>query len=69
MSGRGVPTPRQIRRLGIVGSGFMGSGIAGTAVLNVEVDTRLKDADLDPGREGTEGGDRASEGAAQTADG
>jgi 3-hydroxyacyl-CoA dehydrogenase / enoyl-CoA hydratase / 3-hydroxybutyryl-CoA epimerase len=40
-------TPRQIRRLGIVGSGFMGSGIAGTAVLNVEIDTRLKDADLD----------------------
>jgi 3-hydroxyacyl-CoA dehydrogenase/enoyl-CoA hydratase/3-hydroxybutyryl-CoA epimerase len=25
----------------------MGSGIAGTAVLNVEIDTRLKDADLD----------------------
>jgi 3-hydroxyacyl-CoA dehydrogenase / enoyl-CoA hydratase / 3-hydroxybutyryl-CoA epimerase len=43
----GKPTPRQIRRLGIVGSGFMGSGIAGTAVLNVEIDTRLKDADLD----------------------
>jgi 3-hydroxyacyl-CoA dehydrogenase/enoyl-CoA hydratase/3-hydroxybutyryl-CoA epimerase len=46
----GVPpgsgSPRQIRRLGVVGSGFMGSGIAGTAVLNVEVDTRLKDADL-----------------------
>jgi 3-hydroxyacyl-CoA dehydrogenase / enoyl-CoA hydratase / 3-hydroxybutyryl-CoA epimerase len=42
----GAATPRQIRRLGIVGSGFMGSGIAGTAVLNVEVDTRLKDADL-----------------------
>ncbi|MFL5403459.1 MAG: fatty acid oxidation complex subunit alpha FadJ [Gemmatimonadales bacterium] len=43
----GKATPRQIRRLGIVGSGFMGSGIAGTAVLNVEIDTRLKDADLD----------------------
>jgi 3-hydroxyacyl-CoA dehydrogenase / enoyl-CoA hydratase / 3-hydroxybutyryl-CoA epimerase len=42
----GTATPRQIRRLGVVGSGFMGSGIAGTAVLNVEVDTRLKDADL-----------------------
>jgi 3-hydroxyacyl-CoA dehydrogenase/enoyl-CoA hydratase/3-hydroxybutyryl-CoA epimerase len=42
----GTAVPRQIRRLGIVGSGFMGSGIAGTAVLNVEVDTRLKDADL-----------------------
>ncbi|HKU61549.1 MAG TPA: fatty acid oxidation complex subunit alpha FadJ [Gemmatimonadales bacterium] len=42
----GSATPRQIRRLGVVGSGFMGSGIAGTAVVNVEVDTRLKDADL-----------------------
>jgi 3-hydroxyacyl-CoA dehydrogenase / enoyl-CoA hydratase / 3-hydroxybutyryl-CoA epimerase len=42
----GTASPRQIRRLGIVGSGFMGSGIAGTAVLNVEVDTRLKDSDL-----------------------
>ena len=42
----GTATPRQIRRLGIIGSGFMGSGIAGTAVLNVEVDTRLKDSDL-----------------------
>ena len=42
----GAANPRQIRRLGVVGSGFMGSGIAGTAVLNVEVDTRLKDADL-----------------------
>ena len=29
-----------------MGSGFMGSGIAGTAVLNVEVDTRLRDAEL-----------------------
>ena len=42
----GRAVPRQIRRLGIVGSGFMGAGIAGTAVLNVEVDTRLRDADL-----------------------
>src|SRR6185437_12136158 len=42
----GSAVPRQIRRLGIVGAGFMGAGIAGTAVLNVEVDTRLKDADL-----------------------
>ncbi len=42
----GSATPRQIRRLGVVGSGFMGAGIAGTAALNVEVDTRLKDADL-----------------------
>jgi 3-hydroxyacyl-CoA dehydrogenase/enoyl-CoA hydratase/3-hydroxybutyryl-CoA epimerase len=42
----GTAVPRQIRRLGIVGAGFMGAGIAGTAALHVEVDTRLKDADL-----------------------
>jgi 3-hydroxyacyl-CoA dehydrogenase/enoyl-CoA hydratase/3-hydroxybutyryl-CoA epimerase len=42
----GSAAPRQIRRLAVVGAGFMGAGIAGTAVLNVEVDTRLKDADL-----------------------
>ena len=42
----GSAAPRQIRRLGVVGSGFMGAGIAGTAVLNVEVDTRLRDAEL-----------------------
>jgi 3-hydroxyacyl-CoA dehydrogenase/enoyl-CoA hydratase/3-hydroxybutyryl-CoA epimerase len=42
----GAAVPRQIRRLGVVGAGFMGAGIAGTAVANVEVDTRLKDADL-----------------------
>jgi len=42
----GSAVPRQIRRLGIVGAGFMGAGIAGTAVASVEVDTRLKDADL-----------------------
>ena len=35
-----------ISRLCVVGSGFMGSGIAGTAVLNAEVEVRLKDAEL-----------------------
>jgi len=43
----GSAIPRQIRRLGVVGAGFMGAGIAGTAALNVEVDTRLKDAELE----------------------
>ena len=42
----GSAVPRQVRRFGVVGAGFMGAGIAGTAVLNVEVDTRLKDAEL-----------------------
>ncbi|MEO6057057.1 MAG: fatty acid oxidation complex subunit alpha FadJ [Gemmatimonadales bacterium] len=43
----GSAVPRQIRRLAVVGAGFMGAGIAGTAAVNVEVDTRLKDADLE----------------------
>lgn len=43
----GTPAaPREIRRIGVVGSGFMGSAIAGTAVLNAEVEARLKDAEL-----------------------
>ena len=41
-----APPPAEVRRLGIVGSGFMGSGIAGTAVVQAGVDVRLKDADL-----------------------
>ena len=40
------PPPADVRRLGVVGSGFMGSGIAGTAVTQAGVDVRLKDADL-----------------------
>ncbi len=39
-------TPLRIRRLGVVGSGFMGAAIAGTAVLNAELEARLKDAEL-----------------------
>ncbi|HTC25059.1 MAG TPA: 3-hydroxyacyl-CoA dehydrogenase NAD-binding domain-containing protein, partial [Gemmatimonadales bacterium] len=39
-------TPLPIRRLGVVGSGFMGAAIAGTAVLNAEVESRLKDSEL-----------------------
>jgi 3-hydroxyacyl-CoA dehydrogenase / enoyl-CoA hydratase / 3-hydroxybutyryl-CoA epimerase len=35
-----------VRHLGVVGSGFMGAGIAGTAVLNADVDVRLRDTDL-----------------------
>jgi 3-hydroxyacyl-CoA dehydrogenase/enoyl-CoA hydratase/3-hydroxybutyryl-CoA epimerase len=40
------PPPAEVRRLGVVGSGFMGSGIAGTAVVQAAVDVRMKDADL-----------------------
>lgn len=45
----GVPpgTPaREVRRVGVVGAGFMGAGIAGTAVTQAGVEVRLKDADL-----------------------
>jgi 3-hydroxyacyl-CoA dehydrogenase / enoyl-CoA hydratase / 3-hydroxybutyryl-CoA epimerase len=40
------PAPREVRRLGVVGAGFMGAGIAGTAATQAQVDVRLKDADL-----------------------
>jgi len=40
------PPPREVRRIGVVGAGFMGSGIAGTAVAQAGVDVRMKDADL-----------------------
>jgi 3-hydroxyacyl-CoA dehydrogenase/enoyl-CoA hydratase/3-hydroxybutyryl-CoA epimerase len=41
-----APPPQRVTRLGIIGSGFMGAGIAGTAVAQAEVDVRMKDADL-----------------------
>src|SRR5207245_2276846 len=40
------PPPAVVSRLGVVGAGFMGSGIAGTAVAQAGVDVRMKDADL-----------------------
>ena len=40
------PVPVVVRRLGVVGAGFMGSGIAGTAIAQARVDVRMKDADL-----------------------
>jgi 3-hydroxyacyl-CoA dehydrogenase/enoyl-CoA hydratase/3-hydroxybutyryl-CoA epimerase len=38
--------PRTLERIGVIGSGFMGAGIAGTAALNAGVDVRLKDTEL-----------------------
>ena len=35
-----------VRRIAVVGAGFMGAAIAGTAVMNARVEARLKDADL-----------------------
>ena len=40
------PAPAEVRRLAVVGAGFMGSGIAGTAIAQAGVDVRMKDADL-----------------------
>ncbi|MFN8653133.1 MAG: fatty acid oxidation complex subunit alpha FadJ [Gemmatimonadales bacterium] len=39
-------TAKKVQRLGVIGSGFMGAGIAGTAVANAQVDVRLRDTDL-----------------------
>ncbi|HVO36146.1 MAG TPA: fatty acid oxidation complex subunit alpha FadJ [Gemmatimonadales bacterium] len=41
-----APEPRRVERLGIVGAGFMGSGIAAVAATQVGVPVRLKDAEL-----------------------
>jgi 3-hydroxyacyl-CoA dehydrogenase/enoyl-CoA hydratase/3-hydroxybutyryl-CoA epimerase len=41
-----APEPHLVERLGILGAGFMGSGIAATAVAQAGVPVRLKDADL-----------------------
>src|SRR5213078_497946 len=40
------PPPAVVKRLAVVGAGFMGSGIAGTAIAQAGVDVRMKDADL-----------------------
>jgi 3-hydroxyacyl-CoA dehydrogenase / enoyl-CoA hydratase / 3-hydroxybutyryl-CoA epimerase len=40
------PSPLAVHRLAVVGAGFMGSGIAGTAIAQAGVDVRMKDADL-----------------------
>lgn len=42
----GTPPAREVAHLGVVGSGFMGAGIAGTAMTTAGVDVRMKDADL-----------------------
>ena len=41
-----APAPRPVAQLGILGAGFMGSGIAAVAVAQAAVPVRLKDADL-----------------------
>ena len=41
-----APEPRRIERLGVLGAGFMGSGIAVTAADQAGVSVRMRDADL-----------------------
>ena len=41
-----APEPKPVANLGIVGAGFMGSGIGATAVRKAGVDVRLRDTDL-----------------------
>ncbi len=54
----GVPagggTAREIDLMGVLGSGFMGSGIAGTAVVKAGVEVRMKDTELDRVAKGLE---------------
>ncbi len=42
----GLGRARPIHRVGVIGSGFMGAGIAGTAALAAGVEVRLKDSEL-----------------------
>ncbi len=42
----GTAEPQPVHRIGVVGSGFMGSGIAGTAALNAGVQVRMRDSEL-----------------------
>jgi 3-hydroxyacyl-CoA dehydrogenase/enoyl-CoA hydratase/3-hydroxybutyryl-CoA epimerase len=41
------PDVKQVENVTVVGAGFMGAGIAGTAVLRAGVDLRLRDTNLD----------------------
>ncbi len=42
----GTGSAHDINLVGVLGSGFMGSGIAGTAVTRAQVEVRMKDTDL-----------------------
>ena len=44
--GTAAARAREVRRVGVIGSGFMGASIAGTAVSNAAVEVRIKDAEL-----------------------
>jgi 3-hydroxyacyl-CoA dehydrogenase/enoyl-CoA hydratase/3-hydroxybutyryl-CoA epimerase len=42
----GMGKASAVNRIGVIGSGFMGSGIAATAVMQAGVEVRMRDADL-----------------------
>lgn len=42
-----APAPRSVDNLAVVGAGFMGAGIGGTAVLKAGVDVRFRDMELE----------------------
>jgi 3-hydroxyacyl-CoA dehydrogenase / enoyl-CoA hydratase / 3-hydroxybutyryl-CoA epimerase len=44
--GAGGAAPHAVERCGVVGAGFMGSGIGGTAVAQAALDVRFRDTDL-----------------------
>lgn len=50
-----APEPVSVKRMVVVGSGFMGSAIAGVAVSRAKVDVRLKDKTLEQVAEGMRG--------------
>lgn len=41
-----APDPRVVKRLAVIGAGFMGAGIAGVSVAQGLIDTRVRDTDL-----------------------
>ena len=61
----GTARGQKVRRIGVVGSGFMGAGIAGTAALTADVEVRLKDADLSRVGKGIKAATDLIDGAAQ----
>jgi len=52
-----VPPVRKVENLAVVGAGFMGAGIGGTAVLRAGVDVRFRDAGLDRAQAGLRNAD------------
>lgn len=57
-----APEPRPVTNLGIVGAGFMGSGIGATAITQAGVDVRFRDTDLKRVGQGLNGARRILKG-------